>query len=113
VEQAEQLYAEFNRKYPGAPVKALIDDQFARFYYRHQMWVKLLALTKPAIKDYIETRKLKSPFFLFLYSEAKLATGDPGEAEKGFKTVIKLFPGSSEAKISHSRLEGFQPKPGK
>ncbi|MCX7793899.1 MAG: hypothetical protein N2257_05790 [Thermodesulfovibrionales bacterium] len=104
-EEAEKLYDKFIRLYPDSPFRKDIEDTIVRFYYNQQEWERLLALQIPYIKEYIKTGELKTPVHLFYYSEAKLGLGDIKEAEKGFRTIITLFPNSSEAMVAKKRLE--------
>lgn len=105
IEEAERLYQEFLRKYPLSFQKFAIGDTIVRFYYRQQLWQKLLEFTTPEVKTYIETGKLRGPFFLFLYSEALFNLNELFEAEKGYKIIRELFPSSAEAVISNDRLK--------
>ncbi|MDP2166785.1 MAG: hypothetical protein Q8J64_00450 [Thermodesulfovibrionales bacterium] len=110
IEDAERLRREFMKKYPGSNLTLAIDDTLVRAYYQHHLWQKLLEFTTPAAREYIKTGNLRGPFFLFLYTEAKLNLGDLTEAEKGYRIIIELFPGTSEAAISQKRLEGIKEK---
>ncbi|MFN3739327.1 MAG: tetratricopeptide repeat protein [Thermodesulfovibrionales bacterium] len=76
-----------------------------RFYYTQKLWDRLLNIEIPYIKEYVKTGELRTPVHLFYYSEAKYGLGDYKEAEKGFRTIITLFPQSSEASIAKKRLE--------
>jgi tetratricopeptide (TPR) repeat protein len=104
-EEAEKLYREFQMRYPDSPFKKEIENTMVRFYYNHKLWDRLLTSQIPYIKEYIKTGELKTPVHLFYYSEAKFGLGDLKEAEKGFRTIITLFPQSSEAVVSKKRLE--------
>jgi|Deesub1362A_J573_1020465.scaffolds.fasta_scaffold00027_9 tetratricopeptide (TPR) repeat protein len=105
IEKAEKLYKEFVEKYPDSRVKMFIDDIMARFYYNSRLWEKLLDFCTPHVKEYLKTGTLKTPLFLFFYSEAKFNLDDLKEAEKGYKIIRRLFPKSMEARISKKRLE--------
>lgn len=103
-DMAEDAYREYMKLYADSPFRAVIEDKLVRFYYATDAWDKLLWITRPAIAKYIKEGTLEGPFFLFLYSEAKLNTGVGTEAEKGYRTIIELFPQSTEAKVSQKRL---------
>jgi len=104
-EDAEKLYRDFQMRYPDSPFKQEIENTMVRFYYNHKLWDRLLTSQIPYIKEYIKTGELKTPVHLFYYSEAKFGLGDLKEAEKGFRTIITLFPQSVEAVVSKKRLE--------
>ncbi len=105
VEEAEAAYKNFINSYPDSPFKKEIEDTMVRFYYTQKLWDKLLNIEIPYIKEYIKTGELRTPAHLFYYSEAKYGLGDYKEAEKGFRTIITLFPTSSEASVAKKRLE--------
>ncbi|MBI4698949.1 MAG: hypothetical protein HY758_08610 [Nitrospirae bacterium] len=50
------------------------------------------------------------PMLLFFYSEANYGLGALADAEKGYKLVIELFPGSGESKKAKTRLEEIRNK---
>lgn len=105
VEKAEQIYKEYLERYPNPKLKYPIDDTMARFYYRSNLWKKLLGFCTPYIRKYIKTGELKGPLYLFFYTEAKFFLGDFKEADKGYRTIKRLFPKSQEARISEKRLK--------
>lgn len=104
-EKTEDIYGRFVTKYPDSPFRNEIDDTITVNYVRNRKWENLLRFYTPAVKRYIETNKLSRPNGMFYYSEAKLNLGDLTEAEKGYKIVIALFPGSRESKMSQQRLD--------
>lgn len=110
VTEAKELYKEFTEKYPGSGLKPAINDTIARSYYNNGLWEELLEFCTPAVKDYIKTGSLNGPFFMFLYSEAKFMLGDMAEAAKGYRIVTRMFPNSSEARLSKNRLEDIEKK---
>ncbi|MBI5102810.1 MAG: hypothetical protein HZB33_13385 [Nitrospirae bacterium] len=107
-DKAEELYQRFNNRY--AVSSGEIEGPFFQAYHRDGKWEKALKLASPAVKRYIETRKLERPLELFHYSEAKFNTGDVVEAEKGYKIIYSLFPDSSEGVTARERLLEFQKK---
>lgn len=109
-EEAEKIFKEFIQTYPDSPFKKDIEDTMVRFYYNQRAWERLIALEIPYIKEYIKTGELRTPVHLFYYSEAKYGLGDYKEAEKGFRTIITLFPQSSEAMVAKKRLEEISSK---
>ncbi len=111
-EEAETAYKNFINSYPDSPFKNEIDETMVRFYYTQKFWDKLLNIKIPYIKEYVKTGELRTPVHLFYYSEAKYGLGDYKEAEKGFRTIITLFPQSSEASIAKKRLEEISLKKG-
>ncbi len=103
--EAEMLYGEYKMKHPDSGLKVILDDTMIRFFYRNYLWEKLIEYTTPAVKGFIQTGSLNGPFYLFLYSEAKMNTGDAPEAEKGYKIIMQMFPSSKEALVSKDRLK--------
>lgn len=108
LQETEQLYSDFKKKYPKSYIKNAIEDTIARFLYRVKLWAKLRDFTRPSIKRYIKTGSINGPFFLFLYAEALMHLGDTVEAKKGFKLVIDRFPSTTETRISKKRLKELE-----
>ncbi len=104
-DRAEELYAAFNRRYPGSNNKGLMDDSLLNSYYIYGKWERIIRFLIPTIKTFIETGKLSRPLDMFMYAEAKRNTGDFTEAEKGYKIVTALFPDSKESALSKERLD--------
>lgn len=105
VEKAETYFREYMKKYPQPSLKYAVTDTMARFYYQNKDWQKLIDVCTPYITEYIKTGQMMSPLFLFFYSEGKFFLGDYVEANKGYRTLMRVFPGSHEARISERRLE--------
>jgi len=105
IERAESYYEEFRKKYPDSTMKVVFDDTLGRFYYRSNLWDKLIKISHSYVKKYIETDELPTPLFMFFYSEAKYKTDDLKEARKGYRIVINRFPDSTEAAIARERLD--------
>lgn len=105
VEQAEQYYEEFLKKYPGSRMKTILEDAIARFFYKRRLWGNLIGICSSHVREYIETGELRIPMFMFFYSEAKLNLDELKEAEKGYKIIIRHSPGSTEARLSKKRLD--------
>ncbi len=105
VEQAEQHYKEFLKKYPGSRMKIIIDDAMARFFYKRRLWGSLIGICSSHVREYIETGELEIPIFMFFYAEAKMGLDDLKEAKKGYKIIIRHSPGSTESKLSKKRLD--------
>ncbi len=112
--KAESLYSEFLKNYPNSTLKNMIDDNLSNSYYSNAKWEKLLKFHTPVVKKFIELssekqslekENLSRPQEMFMYSEAKFNLGDLTEAEKGYRIVIALFPGSKESAVSKERLE--------
>lgn len=108
IERAEKYYEEFLKKYPDSSVKLLLDDTLARFYYRSNIWDRLLKICSSYVRKYTETGELRTPMFMFFYSEAKFRLNDLKEAKKGYKIVVRRFPDSTEASLSRQRLEEIE-----
>jgi tetratricopeptide (TPR) repeat protein len=108
--KAEELYREYFQKYPNPKLGNPINEYMARFYYRTGNWEKLVVFTVPYLRNYVKTGKLTNPLFMFFYSEAKFNMNDLKEARIGYKTLIRHYPNSHEAKISKDRLNVIQSK---
>jgi outer membrane protein assembly factor BamD (BamD/ComL family) len=104
LDNAERIRTEFVARYPNSRMIKIIDDSIVRFYHRRQYWKRLLNICSYHVKNYIETGKLESPLFMFYYAEAKLNLKDLIEAEKAYKIILRLFPGSHEAKIAKQKV---------
>lgn len=104
-EKAEAYFREYLQKYPQTSLKHVVADTLARFYYSNKEWQKLIDVSSPYISEYIKTGQMNTPLFLFFYSEGKFFLGDYVEANKGYRTLMRVFPGSHEARISERRLE--------
>ncbi|MBI4823453.1 MAG: tetratricopeptide repeat protein [Nitrospirae bacterium] len=110
IQEAEEIYQEFLRKYPNSSLRLTIEDTIARFYYKNYLWQKLFEFCTPQVREFVKSGRLNSPFFLFLFSEANFNLGDLIEAEKGFKIIRELFPSSTEAIIANDRLKEIKIK---
>ncbi len=105
VEEAERTYREFLRRYPNSPIKAAIESTFNLFYFQHRMWDKLERMHRHRIKQFIETGRIDSPFYFYMYSLAKMNLGELDEAEKGFKWIILKYPTTQAAKDAKRQLK--------
>jgi tetratricopeptide (TPR) repeat protein len=109
--KAEQLYKDFLKNYPDSGLKGLIDETLGRSYYKNEEWNKLLELCRPEFIKYEEKGRFPRPLLIFMYAEANYNLGNFSEAEKGYRTVIKLFPKAGVSAKSRARLEEMK-KPG-
>lgn len=105
VDDALAVFDSFKKRYPDSPLKTAIEDTLTRFYAGKGMWERLIELHSYRIEKFIETGKIDSPFFLFMYAEALRNTGDTEEALKGYRWVIKTFPDSSMADMANRRIK--------
>lgn len=105
---AEQIFASLKSNYPQSNWISVAEDTIVRYYYYNQVWNKVIEITTPSVLDYIKTGELKSPFYLFLYTEAKYNFKELDEAEKGYRTIMAVFPNTQESKISKQRLEEIE-----
>ena len=113
LQRAEGYYAEFVKRYPDDRLRMILDDTMVRYYYKHKMWEALLGQTARHAAQYVKTFKLRTPMFVFLYSEAKFNLNDLKEAKKGYRIVLKHFAGSTEGRISRDRLKEISRRQGK
>jgi TolA-binding protein len=104
-EKAESCYHEFLDKYPQSPLQYFVEEALGARYYRDAMWKKLLLVSTPAFKKYIDQGKSSTPSLMSMYAEANFNLGNFKEAEKGYKIVMDLFPKLNESKKSMARLE--------
>jgi len=91
-ERAKTKYKEFKNKYPQSFLQGFIEDTLGNSYYKNGEWDRLLDLTMPGYREYIEKGKEPRASMMFMYSEAKYNTGFIEEAEEGYSIVAKLFP---------------------
>lgn len=103
--KAEDVRAEFIRKYPDSKMRGLIDRTLAESYHKNEQWEKLLALYTPSVRQSVETGKFPRALDIFMYAEAKFGLNDMVEAEKGYKIVAANFPKSREGQFAAKRLE--------
>jgi outer membrane protein assembly factor BamD (BamD/ComL family) len=103
-DKAEQIRNEFLAKYPNSRMVRIIDDSIVRFYHRRKYWKRLLNICSYYVRKYIKTSNLESPLFMFYYAEAKFNLKDLVEAEKAYRIVTRLFPGSHEARIAKKQI---------
>lgn len=106
--EADALYREFIEKYPDSPIRTSIDDNIMRMYHRNRLWNRLLIASSQYVKDFIDTEDLRYPLFLFFFTEARYHLGDIFEAEKGYRIIKELKPGTLESKISANRLKEIE-----
>ncbi|RME64769.1 MAG: outer membrane protein assembly factor BamD [Nitrospirae bacterium] len=108
VEEAEKTYREFLKKYPRSPLKNAIESTFNLFYFQHKMWDKLERMHRARVKKFIETGRIDSPFYFYMYSLAKMNLGELEEAEKGFKWIILKYPTTQAAKDAKRQLKNIE-----
>lgn len=104
-EEAERLYREFLVKYPDSFFKNIIEDTLAKSYYKNEKWTRLLSLTAPVYHEYQETNNRSRGPFLFMYAEAQYNLGNREEAEKVYRTVMEVYPGTTMGMKSREMLE--------
>ncbi len=104
-EKAESCYHEFLDKYPQSPLQYFVEEALGARYYRDAMWEKLLWVSTPAFKKYIDQGKSSTPSLMFMYAEANFNLGNFKEAEKGYKIVMDLFPKLNESRKSRARID--------
>jgi tetratricopeptide (TPR) repeat protein len=107
-EEAEKYYREYFKSYPKPRLDNAINEAMARYYYRYGLWERLANFLTPQIEKYVRTGESPGPFYLFIYTEALFYLKDYKEAEKGYLTVIRLYPGSHEAKIAADKLKTIE-----
>lgn len=104
-DKAETLYHEFVGRYPDSQTRELLADTLTKSYHSGAQWERLIRFLTPEVKKFIGTGSLARPQEMFFYAEAKFHLGDLVEAEKGYKIVASLFPGSKEAETARERLQ--------
>lgn len=108
--EAEKIYREYFAKYPKPRLGMTVNGELARYYYQNGKWEKLASFTTPFMREYVKSGKYGDTVFLFLYTEAKYHLGDYKEARKGYLTIKRLFPNSSDARLSDERLKVIDKK---
>ncbi len=91
-DRAEMRYHEFLEKYPASFLRAYIEDTLGNSYYKNREWQRLLKLSEPAYRAYIENEPRPRPSMLFMYAEARYNLGYIDEAVKVYKIVKQLYP---------------------
>jgi tetratricopeptide (TPR) repeat protein len=104
-DKAEKLYQDFTSSYPQSGLKGLIDKTLALNYYINKEWERLLNLSAPAYRTYIEEGSTNLPLLIFMYAEANFQLGNFNEAEEGFEVEIKDFSQLNENKRAIDRLQ--------
>ena len=103
-QKAEDLYNRFLNNYPQSGLKSIIEKTLALKYYINKEWGRLLDLSAPEYKEYIEDGKPPLPLLIFMYAEANFWLGNYDEAEKSFEIVIEKFPQLNENKRAMDRI---------
>jgi hypothetical protein len=108
-DRAEELYGRFVQLYPEAGMmKIMIDRTLGIMYYKNREWERLLKLSTPLFRAYVEEGKRTPPFMLFSYAESNFQLRNFDDAEQGFKVVLKDFPDYSENRLSQARVTYIQ-----
>jgi tetratricopeptide (TPR) repeat protein len=110
-DRAEELYGRFVQLYPEpGMMKIMIDRSLGIMYYKNREWERLLKLTAPLFRAYVDEDKRTAPFLLFSYAESNFQLRNFDDAEQGFKVVLKDFPDFSENRLSKARVTYIQRK---
>jgi tetratricopeptide (TPR) repeat protein len=109
-DKAEEIYYRFIKDYPASPFKPLVDRTLSVRYYKDKQWERLLKLSRPLFRSYVEDVKNTIPFLIFSYAESNFWLRNYDEAEKGFKVVVDNFPNFTELRLSKARLTYIQRK---
>jgi hypothetical protein len=104
-EKATALYKAFIRKFTHSSVRRFIEDDMGRSYMKHDEWNRLLTLSAPAYRKYIDEGIVPRPSLIYMYAEANFALGNVYEAEKAYEAVTDMFPGLHVGRKSAKRLE--------
>jgi tetratricopeptide (TPR) repeat protein len=104
-DMAEGLYEDFIRKYPQSGLKGFVDKTLALSYYIHKEWARLLTLSEPEYKAYVEEGTPPLPLLIFMYAEANFRLSNFEAAEEGFKIVIEDFPQLNENRRAKDRIQ--------
>jgi tetratricopeptide (TPR) repeat protein len=91
-DRAESAYYEFVEKYPKSFMKGFIEDAIGNSYYKNKNWERLLKLTSPMYREYLDSGNPPRASIMFMYAEAQYNLGNTSEAVKGYEITEKLFP---------------------
>jgi TolA-binding protein len=91
-DKAEAVYYEFVGKYPKSFMKGFIEDTIGNSYYKNKDWERLLKLTSPMYREYLDSGNQPRASMMFMHAEAQYNLGNIEEAEKVYKITEKLFP---------------------
>ncbi len=109
-DKAEETYYRFVGDYPQSLLKPMVDRMLSLRYFKDKQWDRLLKLSTPVYRSYVDEGKRTSPFLIFSYAESSFWLGNYVEAEKGFIVVVINFPEFSMMKQSKARLVYLQRK---
>lgn len=104
-DEAERLHRQFIVNYPDSFFKGIIEDTLAKSYYKNEEWNRLLSLTAPVYEEYQVSKKQPRGAFLFLYGEAQFNLGNREDAEKAYRAVVDVYPGTTMGMKSKDMLE--------
>ncbi len=103
--KADMLYRDFLTKYHNSPLKGVIADTLGRSYVKHGEWSRLLALSTPSYRGYVENKITPKASLMFMYAEANYNLGNMDKAEKAYTIISDLFPDLMVGKKSKSMIE--------
>ena len=104
-DKAEMLYNDFQKKYHNSPLKNVVADTLGRSYMKHAEWSRLLTLSSPSYRGYVEKKITPKASLMFMYAEANYNLGNMDEAGKVYSIVSDLFPELMVGKRSKTMIE--------
>ena len=109
-DEAEELHSRFLNDYPESSIRTLVSKTLAIRLKVHKEWERLLRVSTPAYREYVENGTPQLPLLIFGYAESNFWLGNYEESEKAFKVVIENFPRYNENKLPEARIKYMQNK---
>jgi len=105
-EEALQLYATFNRRYPESRMRAVVSQELMKCLYQQAEWVDLDLIATACLQ--VATRNQdgasSEPVTVFLHAEAEYNLGKVPAAQAGYAEILHYFPQTRMAEIARARL---------
>ncbi len=104
-EKAEKVYHDFLKNNNDSPLKGVVADTLGKSYVKHAEWERLLAISTPSYRDYIEKKMKPDAALMFMYAESNYKLGNMKQAKVAYAIVSDLFPGLRVGKKSKSMID--------
>jgi tetratricopeptide (TPR) repeat protein len=109
-DEAEELYTRLVRDYPQSFFKKMVERTLGVRLRISKEWERLLRISTPAYREYIEKGTKPLPLMIFSYAESNFWLGNYEESEKAFKVLIEEFPRRSESRLPEARIKYIRSK---
>jgi tetratricopeptide (TPR) repeat protein len=109
-DEAEELYTRLVRDYPQSFFRKMVERTLGVRLRINKEWERLLRISTPAYREYIEKGTKPLPLMIFSYAESNFWLGNYEESEKAFKVLIEEFPRQSESRLPEARIKYIRSK---